>query len=219
MVEARSSLAADVDASFPVAEPPAGGMLSRTIAVVSAGVHEPSNTTALAVRLAAAVAAAAQRHGVDTVSRRVEIRDVAGDLALASVGGEISAALSDAMQTVTGADALIAVTPVFAASYAGLFKSFFDVLDPDSLDGKPAIVAATGGSARHSLVIDHALRPLLSYFRAVVMPTGVFVAPADSDDALRAARVEARVARAGAELAAALALLPTPGGRLIGWVR
>ena len=36
----------------------------------------------------------------------------------------------------TGADGLIAVTPVFSASYSGLFKSFFDVLEPDAIRGQ-----------------------------------------------------------------------------------
>ena len=68
---------------------------------------------------------------------------------------------------------------MFAASYSGLFKTFFDVLDTDALDGKPVLVAATAGTARHSLVLEHALRPLFSYLHAVVVPTGVFAATDD----------------------------------------
>ena len=80
---------------------------------------------------------------------------------------------------VHGADGLVVVTPVFAASYSGLFKTFFDVLDKDALDGKPVLIAATAGTARHSLVLDHALRPLFAYLHAVVVPTGVFAATDD----------------------------------------
>ncbi|WP_181008696.1 NAD(P)H-dependent oxidoreductase, partial [Streptomyces sp. SM12] len=80
---------------------------------------------------------------------------------------------------VTSADALIAVTPVYNASYSGLFKSFFDLVDPTALAGTPVIVAATGGTPRHSLVLDHAMRPLFGYLRALTVPTGVYAATAD----------------------------------------
>ena len=92
---------------------------------------------------------------------------------------------------------------MFAASYSGLFKTFFDVLDKDALDGKPVLVAATAGTARHSLVLEHALRPLFSYLHAVVVPTGVFAATEDfggTDGVL-----QKRVERAAAELAALVA--------------
>jgi FMN reductase len=89
------------------------------------------------------------------------------------------AALRDALDAVAGADALIAVTPVFNASYSGLFKSFFDVLDRDALADKPVLIAATGGTARHSLALEHALRPMFAYLRAVTVPTSVFAASED----------------------------------------
>ena len=90
------------------------------------------------------------------------------------------------------------VTPVFAASYSGLFKTFFDVLEAGALDGKPVLVAATAGTARHSLVLEHALRPLFAYLHAVVVPTGVFAATDDFGDT----GLDARVYRAAGELAA-----------------
>ena len=90
------------------------------------------------------------------------------------------------------------VTPVFAASYSGLFKTFFDVLEPEVLDGKPVLVAATAGTPRHSLVLEHALRPLFSYLHAVVVPTGVFAATDDFGHP----GLEARIERAAGELAA-----------------
>ena len=98
----------------------------------------------------------------------------------------------------TGADSLIVVTPVFSASYSGLFKSFFDVLDKDALAGKPVLIAATGGTARHSLVLEHALRPLFAYLRAVVVPTGVYAASEDWG----AEGLDDRIERAAGELAA-----------------
>nr|WP_308282708.1 CE1759 family FMN reductase [Pseudonocardia nigra] len=87
--------------------------------------------------------------------------------------------LRAALDTVAAADGLIAVTPTFSASYNGLFKMLFDVLEPDVLTGRPTLLGATGGTARHSLALEHAVRPLLTHLRAVSVPTAVFAAPED----------------------------------------
>jgi FMN reductase len=130
----------------------------------------------------------------------VELRPLAHALADHLLTGFPSPELAAALETVRRADALVAVTPVFTASYSGLFKTFFDVLDPDALRGVPVLVAATAGTARHSLVLDHALRPLFGYLRAVVVPTGVFAASEDFGSAGLAERID----RAAAELVALL---------------
>jgi FMN reductase len=101
------------------------------------------------------------------------------------------------------------VTPVFNASYSGLFKTFFDVLDKDALTGKPTLVAATAGTPRHSLVLEHALRPLFSYLHAVVVPTGVFAATEDFGSTTAGA-LQQRVERAASELVALLTATATP---------
>lgn len=166
------------------------------IVVVSAGLSVPSSTRLLGDRLAAATAA---RTGADV--RVIEVRDLAVDIAHNLTSGFPGPALAKALDAVAGADGLIVVTPVFSASYSGLFKSFFDVLgarDKDALAGKPVLVAATGGTARHSMVLDHALRPLFSYLRAVVVPTGVYAASEDWG----AEGLPERIERAAGELAA-----------------
>ena len=78
------------------------------------------------------------------------------------------------------------------------------MLDPEALAGKPVLIAATGGSARHSLVLDYALRPLFAYLRASLVPTAVFAATADfgADESGRS--LTDRVDRAGRELGAIL---------------
>ena len=129
-----------------------------SIVVVSAGLGVPSSTRLLADRLTAATAEAV---GVVTVTN-VELRDLAHQLTNHLLTGFPDLALATAIDAVRRADALIVVTPVFAASYSGLFKTFFDVLEEGTLDGKPVLVAATAGTARHSLVLEHALRPLFS---------------------------------------------------------
>ncbi|GGX32819.1 oxidoreductase [Streptomyces malachitofuscus] len=175
------------------------------LVVVSAGLSVPSSTRLLADRLAAvaAPAATAPEPGPADV-RVIELRDLAVEIAHTFTNGFPGRALSEAFEAVSGADGLIVVTPVFSASYSGLFKSFFDALsvtDPDALAGKPVLIAATGGTARHSLVLDHALRPLFSYLRAVVVPTGVYAASEDWG----AEGLDGRIERAGRELATLMA--------------
>jgi FMN reductase len=177
-------------------------MTTRTLAVVSAGLSVPSSTRLLADRLTAATVAALGDRGVSATVEVLELRELARDLADNLLTGFPSARLRGAVDTVTGADGLIAVTPTFTASYSGLFKMFFDVIDKDALVGQPVLAGATAGTARHSLVVDHAMRPLFTYLHAVVVPTGVFAATEDwgSGDAATG-RLADRIARAAGELA------------------
>jgi FMN reductase len=154
-------------------------LTTRTIAVVSAGLSNPSSTRLLADRLATATVEALRARGDDATVEVVELREHARDLADALTTGFANESLQAAIDTVTGADAVIAVTPVFSASYSGLFKTFFDVLDKDSLIGTPVLLGATAGTARHSLAVEFAMRPLFAYLRAVPVPTGVFAASED----------------------------------------
>ncbi|GGS45715.1 MULTISPECIES: CE1759 family FMN reductase [Actinokineospora] len=173
-----------------------------TLAVVSAGLSVPSSTRLLADRLAAATAAALRERGGDPAVEVVELRDHARALADNLVTGFATESLRGAIDAVAGADGVIAVTPVFSASYSGLFKTFFDVLDKETLVGKPVLLAATAGTARHSLVVEHAMRPLFAYLRAIAVPTGVFAAPEDwgGDGGVDRA-LATRIDRAAGELA------------------
>jgi FMN reductase len=177
-------------------------MTTRTLAVVTAGLSTPSSTRLLADRLTAATVAALRERGEDAVVEVVELREHARDLADAFVTGFPNAALRSAIGAVTGADAVVAVTPVFTASYSGLFKSFVDVLEEDALTGKPVLLAATAGTARHSLVLEHAMRPLFAYLRAVTVPTAVFAASEDwSGGDGTSQELAGRITRAAGELA------------------
>ena len=179
-------------------------MTTRTIAVVSAGLGNPSSTRLLADRLTAATVAALRARGEDATVEVVELRGHARDLADALTTGFANEALQTAVDTVVGADAVIAVTPVFSASYSGLFKTFFDVLDKDALIGTPVLLGATAGTARHSLVVEFAMRPLFAYLRAVPVPTGVFAASEDWAGGGATALAD-RVDRAAGELVDVLA--------------
>ena len=179
--------------------------MTYRIAIVTAGLREPSSTRLLAGRLSDAVTAELRARGEAAEVDLVELRPLARPLADNLVTGFPPPALDEAIQTVIRADALVAVTPVFTASYSGLFKTFFDVLDKEALAGKPTLIAATAGTARHSLVLDHALRPLFGYLRAVVVPTGVFAATEDfgaaADGGVPDDRLDSRIERAAGELA------------------
>ncbi len=173
--------------------------MTFTVAVVSAGLSQPSSTRLLADRLSGAVTAGVRAAGQEVLVENVELRPLAHALADNLLTGFAPPDLAAAVRSVTEADAVIAVTPVFAASYSGLFKSFFDVVESDALRGVPVLLAATAGSARHSLVIEHALRPLFAYLQAVVVPTGVFAATEDFGS-VTGSRLSERVDRAAAEL-------------------
>jgi FMN reductase len=172
---------------------------TRALAVVSAGLSNPSSTRLLADRLTTATVAALHERGITPTVEVVELRQHARDLADSLLTGFPNASLREAVDTVTGADGLIAVTPIFSASYSGLFKTFFDVLDKDALTAKPVLIGATAGTARHSLALEHALRPLFSYLRAVVAPTAVFAA--SEDWAGSGGALHDRIVRAAGELA------------------
>ena len=175
--------------------------MTRTIAVVTAGLSQPSSSRLLADQLAAATDRALRLDGEDVRVEVVELRDLAHAVTDHLLTGFASGALADAIRLVRDADAVVAVTPVFSASYSGLFKSFFDVLEEGSLDGKPVLLGATAGTARHSLVLELALRPLFAYLRADVVPTAVFAASEDFGATGPVGGLSARVERAGRELA------------------
>ena len=176
-------------------------MKQRTLVVVSAGLSQPSSTRLLADRLSAAAVDAGAGLGVRLDVRVLELRDLAHDVIDHMLTGFPPAALKDALDAVHAADAVIAVTPVFNASYSGLFKSFFDVVDKDVLRDKPVLIAATGGTARHSLALEHALRPMFAYLQAVVVPTAVFAAGEDWGGDDGAGQLRGRITRAAGELA------------------
>jgi FMN reductase len=183
----------------------------RTLTVISAGLGVPSTTRQVADQIAAATSAAVSARGENLQIQVIELRELVNDLGRALTTGMSSPALDEAKELLSASDGLIVATPVFKASYSGLFKTFFDVLDRDALNGMPVIIAATAGTARHSLVLDYAIRPLLTYMRAFVVPTGVFAAT-DDFGSEEGSLLDARVNRAAAELADQMVASASVGG-------
>jgi FMN reductase len=176
----------------------------RRIAVVSGGLSVPSSTRMLADRLAEATVRRLADDGVTAEVTTIELRDLAQDITNNLLTGFPSPALRTALDVVTGADGVIMVTPIFSTSYSGLFKSFIDVIEPDALTDLPVLIGATGGTERHSLALDYAMRPLFTYLHAIVTLTGVYAASSDwgSTGIESSGGLSERIDRAAGELAA-----------------
>jgi FMN reductase len=179
---------------------------TKHLAVVTAGLSQPSSTRLLADRLTESVEQQAGAHGSTVEVTVVDLRDLGHDIVNNLITGFPSPALAAAIETVSGADGLIAVTPIFSTSYSGLFKSFIDVLDPVALTDLPVLIGATGGTERHSLALEYAMRPLFTYLHAVVVPTSVYAASSDwGSGADASGALPQRIGRAAGELAALVA--------------
>jgi FMN reductase len=171
---------------------------ARQIAIINAGTSDPSSSRMLADRIAQKTIDQLAAEGIEATARVIELGPLAGDIAHAIVSGIPDGRLLEAVQSLAGVDGLIVTTPIYKAGISGLLKSFMDILDNDLLIAKPVVLAASAGSARHALVIDDQLRPLLAFMRTLTAPTSVFAAPEDwADPALTR-----RIGRAAAELAA-----------------
>ena len=175
-------------------------MTSYNIAVISAGVSDPSSTRLLANRIAQKTIDTLREAGLTATVQPVELGPIATDIARALVSGIPGPQVQDAIGKLARADAVIAATPVYKAGISGLFKSFADLIDNDLLIAKPVILAATGGSARHAMVVDDHLRPLFAFLRAIPVPTSLYAAPEDWGSA----DLGKRIARAAGELAVLL---------------
>lgn len=144
------------------------------VVAVSGGLQRPSKSAALAEHLLELIA-----QEIPCEQDLVELGPLAAQFAGAVWRSQLPETVEQALAAVEQADVLIVASPVFRGSYTGLFKHFFDFIHQDALIDKPVLLAATGGSERHALVIDHQLRPLLSFFQARSLPLGVYATDKD----------------------------------------
>ncbi|UCR90055.1 CE1759 family FMN reductase [Mycetocola spongiae] len=180
-------------------------MNTRRIAVITAGLGEPSSTRMLADALARGTAEILAERDIATEINVIDLRRHAQDILSALLTGAQSPELRAVMATLAEADGVVAVTPIFSTSYSGLFKMFLDIVDRDVLTGIPVLLGATAGTPRHSLAIDYAIRPIFTYLHADPLPTAVFAATADwGSEADTVATLPSRIARGAGELAARL---------------
>lgn len=170
------------------------------LVAVSGGMQRPSKTTVLAEQLLALIA-----NEIPCAPRLVEMGRLAPQLAGAVWRSQLPDTVERELVAVEQADVLVVATPVYRGSYTGLFKHFFDFIHQDALIDKPVLLAATGGSQRHALVIDHQLRPLFSFFQARTLPLGIYAT--DEDFADYRLQNDALIQRAGLAVQRALPLV------------
>ncbi|WP_313815438.1 CE1759 family FMN reductase [Citricoccus sp.] len=198
---------------------------ARHLVVVSGGLGDPSSSLMLANRMATAAADHLSAEGIVPEVHVVEIRLLATEIAEATVNPSRSAALQAALDQVEQADGIVTVSPTFKASYSGLFKAFWDLVDNDALRGVPVLLGATGGTPRHSLMIDSAMRPLFSYLRTKVLSSSVFAAADDWGEvtggqaSARTTPLQHRIESAGEDLASVAGRLPARPRRAAGEVK
>jgi len=144
------------------------------IVAVSGGLQRPSKAAALAEHLMDLIA-----DEVLCEQRLVELGQLAPQLAGAVWRSQLPETVERELAAVEQADIVVVATPVYRGAYTGLFKHFFDFIHQDALIDKPVLLAATGGSERHALMIDHQLRPLFSFFQARTLPLGVYATDKD----------------------------------------
>lgn len=186
----------------------ADGVMTRRIVAVSGGLGQPSATRLLVDRLGGATVQQLGELGEQAELDVIELRGLAHEIVNAMLTGFPGGELAAAIEKLGKADGVIAVTPIFTTSYSGLFKSFLDVLDRNLLAGKPVLIAATGGTPRHSLALEYAIRPLFTYFHATVATTAVYAATDDwaaGGAGPDSAALPARIERAATELASLIA--------------
>jgi FMN reductase len=143
---------------------------------VSGSLHTPSKTSALV----SAIIDSVGRHA-RVESRLIELAEIGPSLAGALRRDDVTPEVADALHAIESADLLVAASPVYRASFTGLFKHLFDFVDQYALVGQPVLLAATGGGERHALIIEHQLRPLFGFFQAITLPLGVYASASDFD--------------------------------------
>ncbi|MFC4863370.1 FMN reductase [Pseudomonas sp. MAHUQ-62] len=143
-------------------------------------------------------------------SHLIELGDIARSVGGALSRKELPETIEHELRAIESADLLVVATPVYRGTYPGQFKHLFDLIDQNALIDTPVLLAATGGSERHALVLDHQLRPLFSFFQSLTLPIGVYASESDFDnyqiisDALKA-RIQLAAERAAPIFGAALA--------------
>ncbi|SJM30618.1 FMN reductase [Mesorhizobium delmotii] len=170
--------------------------MSKTLVVgLSGNLTRPSKTKAFISHIVAELAS-----GTGAASTVFDIEDLGQSFPQARRIGELDPSARNIVEQLLDADVLVIGSPTFKGSYTGLFKHFFDLLDPSSLRGKPVILAATGGGDRHSLVVEHQLRPLFGFFEALTLPTAIYASDKDfANGVLVSEAIHARARQAVAE--------------------
>ncbi|ATE59486.1 FMN reductase [Thauera sinica] len=159
------------------------------VVAVSGGLQRPSRTLALVEAL---IDALGEQASIDV--RLIELGTVGPKLAGALYPSQLPEDVKAEIAAIESADFLVVASPVYRASFTGLFKHLFDFVDHNALIDVPVLLAATGGSDRHALVIEHQLRPLFSFFQSHTLPIGVYGSEAEFENyAVTSPALQARI--------------------------
>jgi FMN reductase len=145
-----------------------------TVVAVSGSLHAPSKTTALVSEILTALGSS-----LPIDAHVIEVNDLGPFFAGALRRDQLPDEVEQELRRIETADLLIVASPVYRASFTGLFKHLFDFVDQYALVDVPVLLAATGGSDRHALIIEHQFRPLFGFFQALTLPIGVYASASD----------------------------------------
>jgi len=160
-------------------------MPNISIVAVSGSLHSPSKTTVLVREILEGFATALRSgagNDLEVETHLIELSDIGREFSGALSRDDLSPIAEDALRSIESATLLIVASPVYRASFTGLFKHVFDFVGQYALIDKPVLLAATGGSDRHALIIEHQFRPLFSFFQAITLPIGVYASDTDFVD-------------------------------------
>ncbi|MDH4608592.1 FMN reductase [Pseudomonas sp. BN102] len=176
------------------------------VVAVTGSTFRPSRTLVLTQAIVAELGKHLPIH-----SHLIELGDIARSVGGALSRKELPETVEHELRAIETADLLVVAAPVYRGSYPGQFKHLFDLVDLNSLIDTPVLLAATGGSERHALVLDHQLRPLFSFFQALTLPIGVYAAEADFDNyQIASDALKARIALAAERAAPLFGAIPAP---------
>lgn len=176
-------------------------MTNPTVVGFSGNFTRPSKTRGFVDHIVRDIA---RRHGLAATT--YDIVDLGPSFGNAKWARELDADAQRVLDSIVDADVLVVGSPTYKGSYTGLFKHFFDLVDPRALKGKPVVLTATGGGERHALIVEHQLRPLFGFFEAFTLPTAVYASDKDfADGVLNSDAIRARAAQAVDDVGAALA--------------
>ena len=144
---------------------------------VAGSLKAPSRTIELVEQIVAALGT-----HLEVEATVIRIDELGPKFAGALTRAELDPAVETALTQIETADVLVVASPVYRASFTGLFKHLFDFVDQYALVDVPVILAATGGSERHALIIEHQFRPLFAFFQALTLPLGVYAHDSDFTD-------------------------------------
>lgn len=180
------------------------------IVAVSGGLNNPSKTESLVQEIINELGEATPIN-----VHFIKFSEIGHLLGGAIYRNQLPQRIQDDLATLEAADALIVGTPVYRASFTGLFKHFFDFVEQTALVDVPVLLAASGGSERHALVLEHQLRPLFSFFQAQTLPIGVYATDKDfnADYTIKSELLKDRITLAVARALPILEWAPAKGKR------